>query len=127
MKYERLTERDRYWECEKSWQYSHEPAYEEIENIYHRLAELEDKIEAGTLVELPCKAGDTVYIVYSAFIQKWEVSSVQICEDENKMLFRLGHKGTDDYNAFWSGEIGKYVFLTKAEAEKRLEELRGER
>lgn len=26
-----------------------------------RLAELEDKIENGTLVELPCKVGDTVY------------------------------------------------------------------
>lgn len=27
-----------------------------------RLAELEDKIENGTLIELPCKVGDTIYV-----------------------------------------------------------------
>ena len=28
-----------------------------------KLAEFEDKLEQGTLVELPCKVGDTVYII----------------------------------------------------------------
>ena len=32
--------------------------------LYNRLAELEDKIENGTLIELPCKVGDTVYEIY---------------------------------------------------------------
>lgn len=30
-------------------------------DVLNRLAELEDKIENGTLVELPCKVGDTAY------------------------------------------------------------------
>lgn len=29
--------------------------------FYNRLAELEDKLESGLLIELPCKIGDTVY------------------------------------------------------------------
>ena len=32
--------------------------------VLHRLADLEDKIENGMLVELPCKAGDTIYEVF---------------------------------------------------------------
>lgn len=91
------------------------------DKFYIRLAELEDKIENGTLVELPCKVGDTVYIVYSSLIRKWEVDF--ICIDKGSIFFKLGHKGTFDYNSFWLEELGDHVFLTKAEAEKRLEEL----
>ncbi len=32
-----------------------------IQDLINRLAELEDKIENGTLVELPCKEGDILY------------------------------------------------------------------
>ena len=32
-------------------------------NALVRLAELEDKINNGTLIELPCKVGDTVYYI----------------------------------------------------------------
>lgn len=51
--YKRLTaqKEDRYWEKEEFWQSAEEPSYEEIEELYSRLAELEDKIESGTLVE----------------------------------------------------------------------------
>lgn len=115
MNYERLTERE-----DNAISMSCE-----IDDIIDRLTELEDKIENGTLVELPCKVGDTVYVAYSVRIAEWEVVSIQIFE--NNTLFRLGHKGTDDYNSFWLRELGDYVFLTKDEAEKRLEELRGER
>lgn len=34
------------------------------EELYDRLYELENAIENGTLVELPCKVGDTVYEVF---------------------------------------------------------------
>lgn len=32
-----------------------------IQVLINRLAELEDKIESGTLIELPCKVGDMIY------------------------------------------------------------------
>lgn len=31
--------------------------------VINRLAELEDKIESGTLIELPCKKGDDVFAI----------------------------------------------------------------
>ena len=52
MKYERLTAKDRYWENEELWTVAQELTFEEIDEIYNRLAELEDKIEAGTLAEV---------------------------------------------------------------------------
>ena len=114
MKYERLTfNKDYYGDTI------------DFDDIYNRLAYLEDKIENGTLVELPCKVGDKLYLVYSPFgdIEEWEITNIQI---GNVKLFRLGHKGTDDYAAVLFKELGEYAFITKAEAEKRLKELRGE-
>lgn len=99
--------------------------YERFMEMYDRLAELEDKIEDGRLVELPCKVGDKLYLVYSPFgdIDEWEITDIQI---GNVNLFRLGIKGTDAYAAVLFKELGEYAFITKAEAEARLKELRGE-
>lgn len=38
--------------------------YDRFLETYNRLSELEDKIEKGTLVELPCKVGTTIYQIY---------------------------------------------------------------
>lgn len=57
--------------------------------ILHRLAELEDKIENGTLVELPCKVGDTATAVIDTFaydnsVQKVKIEGLAyIVKDEN--------------------------------------------
>lgn len=93
---------------------------EVIEKL-NRLAELEDKSEQGTLIELPCKVGDTVYVCYSTGIDEWEVGEITIIK--NNMLFRLTHDGTDHYNSAWLSEEGTYLFFTREEAEKRLKEL----
>lgn len=55
MEYKRLTGRDNWGGCVTI---KNGTAKDEI---LERLAELEDKIENGTLVELPCKLGTTVY------------------------------------------------------------------
>ena len=93
--------------------------------IYNRLAELEDKIEDGTLIELPCKVGDTVYYPMFNFdlILLYKVISIKlnskglyvVCENKlNKT--QMTHRVT---------LIDKTVFLIKAEAEKKLLELKG--
>jgi hypothetical protein len=90
-----------------------------------KIRETQYKIEQGTLIELPCKVGDTVYCVYAATgIQEWEVGGIQI--SESTVLFLLGHKGTNDYNAAHLSEKGSYLFFTREEAEKRLKELQNE-
>lgn len=80
-----------------------------------RLGELEDKIENGTLVELPCKVGDTATAVIDTFaydnsVQKVKIEGLAyIVKDENgDMTFQ---------------HISR-LFHTKAEAEAKLKELR---
>lgn len=83
-----------------------------------RLAELEDKIENGTLIELPCKVWDTVYqLDNGGKIYEATIVSVEI------------YKGKPYYETcgvdFDNTAIGKSVFLTKAEAEEKIRELKG--
>lgn len=78
------------------------------EFFYYRLRELEDKIEAGKLVELPCKVGDTVYQTdgiraYSSIVKNIVFDTVGLAFDKTA--------------------IGKSVFLTHEAAEARLKEL----
>lgn len=71
MEYKRLTDKDITKVCFDTWELCgldnvckrdcREPEPCKIPQIIHRLAELEDKIENGTLVELPCKVGDIIY------------------------------------------------------------------
>lgn len=79
-----------------------------------RLGELEDKIENGTLVELPCKVGDMATAVIDTFaydnsVQKVKIEGIAyIVKDENgDITFQ---------------HISR-LFHTKAEAEAKLKEL----
>ena len=100
--YKRLTAKkeDRYWEQEEFWQSAEEPSYEEIEELYSRLAELEDKIESGRLVELP-----------KPFIEQ---------QKEEPYAWQVFHAKVDIYAA-----AGKDIFPkeNKESAEARLKEL----
>lgn len=93
--------------------------------IYKRLYDLEDEIEAGTLVELPCKVGDVMYEVIEGMpIQEWKIES--ICFDRAHPTGVMWVERTSDFARwkFWIEDCGIKWFVTKAEAEKRLEEIR---
>lgn len=130
MKYERLTAKDRYWENEELWTVAQELTFEEIDEIYNRLAELEDKIENGTLVELPFAIGQKIYCVIAKprfvkeqYINEFEVDAYSVEKDRIDIIHYIEDDGI--HRVYWTYE-SENVFLTKAEAEKRLEELRGE-
>ncbi len=95
------------------------------EIIRNRLAELEDKIEKGILMELPCKVGDVVYEVFKNHrppcIQQTKIEKVIIT---NKGV-RLKLERNSVYETSVSS-LGKTLFNTQKEAEKRLEELKNE-
>ena len=107
--------------------------YETVQDIdivcekLNRLVELEDKLENGTLIELPCKVGDTVYRVgktinvkdqkYDFYVQEYEIATIELYKEE--ILFV-----DDSDNEIVLKDLGKTVFLTKAEAEERLKELK---
>lgn len=84
---------------------------EVIEKL-NRLAELEDKIEQGTLIELPCKVGTIVYYVasYKKKIGFW--GKRKYCCGIMEIPFTL--EMLDTYGNNW--------FLSREKAEKRLKE-----
>lgn len=105
--------------------------------MYKAFAELEDKLENGTLVELPCKVGDRVWLILYEDIYEYEVYGFYIAN--------LGHSGQvnlrtcdfeknekmDDeglqYIGIYFEDFSEAVFLTKAEAEVELAKIRGQK
>ena len=71
-----------------------------------KLADYEDLEEQGRLIKLPCKVGDTVYLIKN---------SEKIVERKADMMF---------IGVLWE-EFGKEWFPTRDEAEAKLKELRG--
>ena len=107
------------------WKPKEEIFADAFEIVVNRLAKLEDKIENETLVELPCNVGDKIYF------ETWE-------DNGNTSIGIKGHKVAGfEINAIINGKYGKTyipikavgidVFLTKAEAEKKLKEIQNER
>ena len=90
-----------------------------------RLGEFEEKIENGTLVELPCKVGDVVYEVFEnheqPFIKQTKVEKIIIT---NKGL-RLKLERNSVYETSIAS-LGKTLFFTQEEAEKKLEEMKND-
>ena len=95
--------------------------------IYKRLYELEDKIEAETLVELPCKIGDVMYEVIEGMpIQEWKIES--ICFNKTYPKGVIWAERTRDFAhwKFWIEDFGTKQFTDKAEAEAKWRELERE-
>lgn len=101
-------------------------AYEDIGPIDH-LRELVQAEQDGKLVVLPCKVGDTVYLVTNGEIKKTEVESIHQWTSGH---WKLGAH-TDKKYTYWTGYeidfegVGKTVFLTREEAEAALEAQQG--
>ena len=83
--------------------------------IYKRLGELEDKIEAGTLVEIPCKVGDNAVAIIDTLAYPNAIYNVKL-----KDLAYI----VEDENGDVTFQHITRIFGTKAEAEKRLREIR---
>ena len=105
-----------------------------------KLAEYEIAEDEGRLVVLPCKVGDTVWVITHPFnvlddfdfyedahdeIYESYISSVTFYEDSNQ--YRIYAKDTKDFIKayFMECDFGKSIFLTREEAEKALKEMEG--
>ena len=112
-----------------------------IRDIISDCRGLLNKIENGTLIELPCKVGDTVYIVANIDcglakkhgIVEGVVTEIEITIDKNVIASRIYVEHPFIYSERNPNLIiNRYIFfpdelfLTKAEAEKKLKELQGE-
>lgn len=82
--------------------------------VYYRLRELEDKIENGTLVGLPCKVGDNAVAIIDTLCYPNAIYNVKL-----KDLAYI----VEDENGDVTFQHITRIFGTEAEAEKKLEEL----
>jgi hypothetical protein len=98
---------------------------------YFKLKDYEDLEEQGRLLKLPCKVGDKIFLDFAGFgkdIDKFTVKDFHLdCFEDGETTLFCDYESNDKA---LSGQIdvmefGKTVFLTKAEAEAKLEELRG--
>ena len=98
-----------------------------------RLRELTEADKDGRVVVLPCKVGDTVYMIERIFDIDNGVCD-EICA---RKVIGYGGNNLNALWLIWSGgicnvsillsEFGKTVFLTRAEAENALQEMEGKK
>ena len=92
------------------------------EAVKNCLAELEDKIENGTLIELPCKVGDTIYEVFKnhkpPFIQQTKVEKIIVTEKGLKL--KLARNSSYETSI---SSLGKTLFLTEESAKAQIKKL----
>ena len=95
-----------------------------LKAMVEKLAAYEDAEEQGLLLRLPLKIGDTVYSVTRDFISEYTIYSI---EKYNVGLFFNWRCEKGIYinaRGFTNYQIGKDVFLTQAEAEEKLKEMK---
>ena len=99
-----------------------------------RLAELEKQIENGTLIELLIPYETELHFLYSR--ENYGKPQPPCIYSTKEWIYNVRHDGKAWFSVAGRGigyfgeylhEIGKTVFLTKAEAEKKLKELQNER
>lgn len=99
------------------------------DKILTKLAVYEDLEEQGLLVRLPCKIGGTVYRVNVGAKQPiipMTVSEIHFLCYKNERTVRFDAIGKEDMgeSCYRLEDIGRIVFLTREEAEKKLEEMK---
>ena len=109
-----------------------------LKAMVNRLAKFEDLEEQGLLVRLPCKVNDKLYHFYDMdfednfadvtpdeFIS--EVIAAEFIIDRHEITIKCITGWNTQYEYLPVVEIGKTVFLTREEAEKKLEETKNGR
>lgn len=84
-----------------------------VENMIKKLAAYEDLEEQGLLIKLPCKIGDTVFIIVGKDISKQTIREMEI-SDDGLIKFKTKRR---TFSTTW---FGIDVFTTYKEAEMEL-------
>ena len=114
------------------------PCYWDEDNFraIEKLNAYENLEEQGLLVRLPCKVGDMLWYNILGYTESYEIKafSYGYCdgyieaneEIEDEIIFYCENHTGSIIGSFPMSGIGKIVFLTREEAEKKLEELKNE-
>lgn len=116
----------------------HVLATDGLQAIADKLADYEDLEEQGLLLRLPCKIGDTVYVIPSksnyelnVLHKHFECNRVYAQKVHSIEIYNSGRYGytlttCEGWNRVISDHYGETWFLTQAEAEQALKQM-GER
>ena len=102
-------------------------AYEDIAELcggFDHLRELAEADKDGRVVVLPCKVGDTVWRIVrdgEPHITRDEVRDMYFADDMTLCVELVGGRVT------FTEKFGKTVFLSRAEAERALQEMEGKK
>ena len=95
----------------------------------NKLAEYEDLEEQGRLLRLPCKVGDTVYVIH--YIDRRYVICSHVISKFVIMPYRFPRvqiyfeKENGFITSDFEGQVNENLFFTKEEAEAKLKEMEG--
>ena len=103
--------------------------HEQLAEWLEELKSYKDLEEQGLLVRLPCKVGDTVYRVNAGAKQPiipMTVSEIHFLCYKNERAIRFDAIGKKDMgeSCYRLEDIGRIVFLTRKDADKKLEEIK---
>ena len=90
----------------------------DVAELLEELKSYKEAEEQGLLVRLPCKVGDSVFIIVGKDISRQGIRKIEI--SDNSIIFKTNRQK----RIFHVAEFGKSVFLTREEAEKKLEEMK---
>lgn len=89
--------------------------YQDFQKLASKLADYEDKEENNLLIEVPYPVGTPIYFAFK--LQGVKQDRIRRWQINNKGLMFYSHG-----NAYLPNAIGKTVFLTREEAERKVEE-----
>lgn len=106
--------------------------YEQVAKWLKELKSYKEAEEQGLLVRLPCKVGDMVWDNDYGYPEPYEIKafSYGYCDSyvesdiEDQIIFYYENYSGSITGAFPMSEIGKTVFITSEEVEKKLEEMK---
>lgn len=90
--------------------------HEQLAEWLEELKSYKDLDEQGLLVRLPCKVGDSVFIIVGKDISRQGIRKIEI--SDNSIIFKTNRQK----RIFNVAEFGKTIFLAREDAEKKLEE-----
>lgn len=96
--------------------------HEQLAEWLEELKSYKDAKEQGLLVRLPCKVGDTVYVPTRNFVSELRITMVSVNMHEAYFSWMLNSGIYPNLDGFSKSKLGKSVFLTREEAEKKMEE-----
>ena len=90
--------------------------HEQISMWLEELKSYKDLEEQGLLVRLPCPIGTTVWDIFKKEIRETKVTSIEYNDNKEYVLWAREDE--------LLGTLNEAVFLTREEAEKKLEEMK---